>query len=46
MRPIIPLKYKDSDIPKIIKDRDSFLTTPKDTANSCNKFFCSVAPDI
>ena len=43
---IISLKCKDSDITKIIKDKDSFLTAPKDTANSFNKFFYSVAPNI
>ena len=40
------LKCKDSDIPKIIKDKDTFLTAPKDIANSFNNFFCSVAPNI
>ena len=46
MKSIISLKCKDSDIPKIIKDKDTFLTAPKDIANSFNKFFCSVAPNI
>ena len=40
------LKCKGSDIPKIIKDKDTFLTTPKDIANSFDKFFCLVAPNI
>ena len=46
IKSIISLKYKDSDIPKIIKDKDSFLTAPKDIATWFNKFFCSVAPNI
>ena len=46
MKSIISLKCKDSDIPKIIKDKDTFLTAPKDIANSFNNFFCSVAPNI
>ena len=40
------LKCKDSDIPKIIKDKDTCLTAPKDIANLLNKFFGSVAPNI
>ena len=40
------MKCKDSEIPKIIKDKDTFLTAPKDIANSFNNFFCSVAPNI
>ena len=43
---IISSKCKDSDIPKIIKDKDTFLAAPKDIANSFNKFFCSVEPNI
>ena len=43
---IISLKCKDSDIPKIIKDKDSFLTAPKDLGNLFNNLFCSVAPNI
>ena len=55
IKSIISLKSKNSDIPKIIKDKDTFLTGPKDIANSfsnkysnrySNKFFCSVAPNI
>ena len=40
------MKCKVSDIPTIIKDKGTFLTAPKDIANSFNKFFCSVAPNI
>ena len=43
---IISSKCKDSDIPKIIKDKDTFLAAPKDIANSFSKFFCSVEPNI
>ena len=45
IKSIISLKCKDSDIPKIIKDKYTFLTAPKDIANSFSKFFCSVAPN-
>ena len=46
IKSIISLKCKDSDIPKIIKDKDTFLTAPKDIANLFNKFFSLVAPNI
>ena len=46
IKSIIPIKCKDSDIPKIIKDKDCLLTAPKDIANSSNTFFCSVPPNI
>ena len=46
IRSIISLQCKDSDIPKIIKDQDTFLTAPKDIADLFNKFFYSVAPNI
>ena len=46
IKSIISFKCKDSDIPKIMKDKDTFLTAPRDIANSFNKFFCSVAPNI
>ena len=46
IKSIISLKCKESGIPKIIKDKDIFLTAPKDIANSFNKFFCSVAQNI
>ena len=46
IKSIISLKCKDSDIPKIIKDKDTFLSAPKDIANLFNKSFCSVAPNI
>ena len=39
IKSIISLKCKDSDIPKIIKDKDSFLTAPNDIANSFHYFF-------
>ena len=42
----INYKCNDSDIPKIIKDKDTFLSAPKDIANLFNKFFHSVAPNI
>ena len=31
IKSIIFLKCKDSDIPKTIKDKDAFLTSPKDS---------------
>ena len=45
IKSIISLKCKGSDIPKIIKDKYTFLTAPKDIGNSFSKFFCSVAPN-
>ena len=46
IKSIISLKCKVSDIPTIIKDKGTFLTAPKDIANSFNKFFCLVVPSI
>ena len=46
IKSITSLKCKDSDIPKITKDKDNFLFAPKDIANSFNKLFFSVVPNI
>ena len=45
IKSIISLKRKDSDIPKIIKDKDTFLTAPKSIPNSFHTIFSSVAPN-
>ena len=45
IKSIISLKCKDSDIPKTIKDKDTFLTAPKSIPNSSHTFFSSVAPN-
>ena len=37
---------KNTNNSEIIKGKDTFLTAPKDIANSFNKCFCSVAPNI
>ena len=43
---IISLYCKDSDISKITKDKDPFLTTRKDKVNSFNQYFWFVGPNM